>query len=1258
MKKFGYLILLILCYAVPVVAIDYDNDGFNDVYPNGSQDDYRPYFMRHDMATVNIYIDFNQMTPFFTMTLNNGVMTPISQGTVNVQIATDQLIQSGSLLAQNIASGSLKLEIAEIPGNTVIKGEPVTIYDNSEVSLPFTIAYLTPDMANLPLTLNLYNDNDGCNMHLISSDINLFQQTDDRPFGQQLSLNSFMTIGDTDIVQGDTVQIQGWAFDDNEGMAVSIIFQRDEFDNDNIALAEVIKSVHSINDTIPYWGASYPSGFQIDWNTEDRRGNYLLTTRLNDGSHEVDLETKKIFWNKKPEIEINTPAPYENIYTMDYLLTGEAVDLDVNVDIGAFLSSVEIYIDDESNMIGLLTHNDLANEDIVININWSPLSDYDQGEHVLYAVARDSFGLVSDELAVPIVIFNAAPSIINVSPRLGPWEGNNIVSITGNGLAGLSNVSFQNIPASILPGATDSLVQVIVNSFVPPESRYTELRVSNDYGSYFKQDAYRFIPAKLNPFDNDSQFADIKYRNLDNTLYVLNSSDHTVDVYEQDDVNDLDLTYSSSFATSGNAVEAELKMELSRLEDIMFLIYDSSNRIELYDLENEGSVLDTIYITDGGGSPVAVNSSAYLISDEYLMTGSLIVGTQGPNAGLYLIHLDLNSFNHTVEEITLPGNYDIITVYSSSNKSTAYILFKDSGSGDCLVYRYDARYDLFSDSLPCSLSLSLPEINELKLAVNYNGAEFMLYTSSQILRFDKYGVLLDSASYGMDLALYDSCRSILYTLNDGESAVNIRSVENLNEEITFCDLPDNSQSTASASLDWNGEFIFALAHQGTAVVKVNDIYPEIVDLPTFIQTGQTVQFKVNNKGQVPENVATYVDKIEKETTYDNDNNTYTLTYPLDNDSLEKLAAKLYGYPSKEKSIYMMTKLADIVDNAAGLPYFYPAGLFYDEIRSDLYAFDPSQTGGFTMARFHIDIDNEGEITVTRKMIPFQMYVGNPISMAVVNDYIVVLSLYSNQCSWFNVVDFDLTASQTVNTANISPYITPSGIVGYSPVNQPGINYLYLWNSLSTGGPGGLFQINLDTGMVGVCFQITSPHITDVYIDYDSSDHTKDKAYAVSSFGQDIINVFEPFKVFSNISSFTEINLGSASGAYKIVSNDEHFFVSLYDSKGITLFDPDLSGGANHFVYNILNNDSKYSRFLTADNNNIVFSGKEADNSFTLSFMDINSWDDYPYAVPFNISENYTVSSYQIYDVKSIKGKVFTIIGHDIYIINLINKEED
>ncbi|MCD6459683.1 hypothetical protein J7L67_03330 [bacterium] len=1262
MKKFGFLFILIFCCAASVVAIDYDNDGYNDTFENGAQDDYRPYFIRHDMKTINIYIDFDQTVPLFSMTLNNAVMYPLEQGTVDVQIEFSQIVQINGAISQDIASGALQLQIAEIPGNTVIQaGTPVTITDNSVVSLPFTIAYLTPDMANLPLTLNLYNTSSGNNMHLVSSDINVFQQTDDRPAGKVLSVNSSMVIGDTEIIQGDTLQVQGWAFDDNEGMAVSLNFKRDESDNNTAAVVNIAKSVDPVNNTIPYWGASYPSGFLIDWAEPDRRGNYLITPHLNDGSHDVALETKKIFWNKKPEIQLDSPQPYTNIYTMNYLIAGEAVDLDVNLGIGAYLSSVEVYIDDNSNLIKLITNNILSNENMNIQFDWTTVSDYAEGEHTILAVAHDSFGLQSDELQIPIVIYKTVPLIINVSPRLGPWEGNNIVSITGNGLAALSNVSFENIPAAILPGATDSLVQVVVNSFVPSESRYTEVRLSNDYGSYFKQDAYRFIPAELNALNTDSQIADIKYSNLEKSLYILNIDEHAVDVYEQDNGNGLQLNYTASFNTQGTDAKPEYKMELSRLEDIMFVIYEDSNRIDIYDLQNDGAPLDVIYLLDNEGTAVSNNSFAYLMGDEFLMSGMLLVGTQGENSGLYLVYLDIADYNHSIEEITLPGSYDSVNVYSCANKSTAYIIYKSSATGEFTTYRYDAKYDLFSGPLPTSMTLAPGEIDELKLSTNYNGIKFLLYTTSQISQFDKYGLLLGSASYGMDLAVYDSCRSVFYSLNGGDISFHIRSLDNLTEEITYCDLPENSHFALCASLDWNGDFMFALSAEGTAVVKVGDIYPQIQDLPTFVQSGQTVHFKVNNIGQVPENVVSYVDDTEKASNFDNDTSTYALTSPLDNDTAEKLYIKLYGYPSKQEPLYMMSKLADVVDNNIGLQFFYPTGLFYDELRSDLYAFDPSQTGGFSILRFHIEVDNNGEVAVTRKMVPFQMQIGNPLSMTFVHDYIVVLSLYSHQCTWFNVTDFDANGTAQVHTAAISPFITPSGIAGYSPADNPDMNYVYIWNSLSTGGLD-VFQLDIDTGITAWCGQILSPHTTNIYIDHNPNDYTKDRAYAVSSSlsgaQNDIITVFEPFKSAFSISPLASINLGSSGGAYKIAANDAHFFVSLYDSKGITLFDPDLSGNSNHFIYNILNNDSKYSRFLTVDENNLVFSGKESDNLFTLSFMDLNPWNDYPYVSPFDINENYTVSSSQLQDVKIIKGKVFTVIGHEIYIINLINKEEE
>ena len=382
--------------------------------------------------------------------------------------------------------------------------------------------------------------------------------------------------------------------------------------------------------------------------------------------------------------------------------------------------------------------------------------------------------------------------------------------------------------------------------------------------------------------------------------------------------------------------------------------------------------------------------------------------------------------------------------------------------------------------------------------------------------------------------------------------------------------------------------------------------------------------------------------------------------PTLSDNETMLRPTLYGYPGKAEKLYVMRKLNDLVDNKNGLNYFYPAGLFYDTTRSDLYAFDPSQTGGFSIARFHIQIDNDGSISCIRKNIPPSMQVANPISMTRVHDYILVLSLYSRQCSWFNVSDFDATGSAEVRTAGISPYITPSGVAGYSPAGHSDINYAYLWNSVSTGGVD-IFQLDLESGIISWCNQIIAPHTTDIYIDYNESDYTSDRAYAVSSLlnnaPSDFVSVFEPFKPANQIERISMIWFDHGSGVYKMLSNNDHLFALLYNGKGVTLCDPDLSGDEMHILYPLLDNDSKYSRFFAVDDNNLVFSGQEKDNSFSFSIMDVNTRNDYPFMPPFDITANYNISTAQIYDMELIEDNMFIVIGNSIYIINLAEKEE-
>ncbi len=1216
--------------------------------PASAQDDGK----EHATENVRIYLDFSTNTPFYTMYINNGIMTPLSEGFVNVSIETSLLSNE---LSEDMANGALKLQIVEDPANTIIKGTPVSVYNNTPVQVPFTLGYLTPDMNDLYFTINLYNSSSGKNMLLQSSEKNIFQPTDDSPVGKITSINESFSINDTSIINGEQVQIQGWAFDDNDSMAITL-YHKEGSNDFEPAVAQVNRSVNQINETTPYWGSSYPSGFDIVWEDATKHGYYDITVKLQEDEHNVELDPKKIFWNKSPIVEIDSPTPHTDIYSAEYTISGQAIDLDVDTTIAAYLSSVEIYLDDPSNTIAHLSNNERANEVMDFSFTWDTIPSYSEGEHTLYIRAHDSFGLISDITEIPIVIYKTTPSVISLSPRLGPWGGDTVVSIAGEGLGALSQVFFGDSQATILQGANDSLVQVQVNPLVPSSSQYVEIRLSNDYGSYFQDDAYRFIPAELNALSiSTADIIDMYYANLSANLYLLNNSTHTIDIYEY---SNLTLNYDKSLSTSGHDALTEQSMEVSRLEDMLFVTYNDSNIIDIYDLTNNGTLIDSIALTDTESTPLDINSITYLNSADYLQSDTLLIGTSGSNTGLYMITLDLAADEYLIEEIDLEGNYETVEVYGCTNKSSAYILAKNISANQLSIYYYDAFHNLISNTLPSSLSLTSAETSDLQLAVNYKGSEFIAYSNTQSMRCDRYGTQLSASSSGADSVVYDACRPICYTINKYADAFHILPLNNLSEELTYCNFLQNSMAYPVNALDWNGNVLFTVTQQGIAVSQIDDIYPEIRNMPPFVIAGTELNFNVHNVGEIPDNVTMSSKNGLIASSYDADNDTHTIPALSYNETT--VSPTLYGYPGKTEKLYVMQKLNDIVDKKNGLNYFYPAGLFYDKIRGDLYAFDPSQTGGFSIARFHIQIDNDGSITCMRKNIPPSMQVANPISMTRVHDYILVLSLYSRQCSWFNVADFDATGSAEVRTAGISPYITPSGVVGYSPAGHSDINYAYLWNSVSTGGVD-IFQLDLESGLISWCSQIISPHTTDIYIDYNESDYTSDRAYAVSSLinnaPSDFVSVFEPFKPANQIERISMIFFDHGSAVYKLASNSDHMFALLKTGKGIILCDPDLSGDEFHTMYPLLYNDYISSRFFAVDANNLVFSGKELDNSFGFSIMDVNTRNDYPFIPPFDVTANYNISTAQIYDMELIEDNMFIVIGNTIYIINLAEKEE-
>lgn len=1226
-------------------------------------------FPNHATQTFSIYIDFGNDTPFYSMDLNNGMMYPLSEGSITVHIDTTQLeailtdnniIQSSSFnggLAQDYASGALQLSIVPTPFNTIIAGDPVPVTDTSPVTLPFKVGYLTPAMAELPLTLKLYNTSSGSNMLLRSSEENIYQPTDDRPFGAITSINTSDSIHEYSIVNGDEVIISGWAFDDNDSLAIPLYVRQTETDTASPADTVVSRFINAEkNAEIPYWGDSYPSGFDITWHTGSARGRHLLNAYLDDGGHEIALAEQKVFINKQPAVAIESPQPYTAIHSDEFIISGTAIDLDVDVELGAYLSCVEIYLDDPATVIDVVTNNTLDSQQVDFEVTWTNITQHTNGEHTLYAVARDSFGLVSDIIAIPVMLYTMPPSVDSVSPRLGPWQGNTTVTLNGEGFSGLQQVLFGSNTATVLSGGTDTLVQVTVDPVANPASEYVQLRLSNEVGSYFSDDAYRFIPAHLNTTQILlGDIADMAYSNIEGILYVLDKENHTIERFVHGQSTATLLEYDGSILTSGDDLHKECSILLSRFEDILFVTYEQSNRIDIFDMNNNAALVDSIEITDSSGADVVITSIAYIIGDEYAMRSNLLVTTNGLEPKIILIDIDPDNYAHVIEEIPLTESYTDLRVYGCTNGSTAYLAAFDATGGDVAVYRYDASDALMSDRLPVAVNAAAFGTDQTRIAVNYNGSDFMLYSDNDTARFDRNGTLLGSSPFGANSLLYDACRPIYYTVDEYDMSFQIMSLEDIEQELTFCHFPDNDYTSGVLTLDWYGDYLFAATSQGIAVVQIGDIYPEIRNMQQFAEAGHGIEFTVANTGALPENVEVSIGGKQAESSYDAHTDTHTVSSLPDNDAADTVRATLYGYPGKAEKIYRMNKLIDLVDNAVGLEYFYPAGLFYDDARGDLYAFDPSQTGGFSIARFHIDVDAAGNVAVTRRHVPAAMQVDNPISMTRVHDYIIVLSRYSRQCVWFNVEEFDAPGDAQVSSAGMSPYITPSGIVGYSPAGNTGMRIAYLWHSVSTGGID-LFQLDLNTGQITWCNNIMSPHTTNVYIDHHSSDYTLDRAYAVSSTvrgtDSDFVTVFEPYQSASDVVAVRRINLPESSGTHSVMGNGEHLFVTTLTSKGVYMLDQD-----DYDIYNIMLNDTKSSRFCAVDDRMLALSGKKDDASFEFSLIDTHFWNDYPYMAPFDTVVRYTPSQTSVYDVEFVKGKLVTILGKTLYIIDVRTREE-
>ncbi len=1266
MKKIIRLISVVVCLlASYAVAVDYDNDGVND-------DPYRPEFIGYAARELYFFIDLSQPGRFYSLTLDNdslpytftttdgfvrsndndGILLPLEMGSMRVTIHPDRLTEG---LRQDIASGALQLMLIEEPEGAIVNStSPITIYDNSEVAVNFTVANVTPLMNTLPFTLNLYNTSSGSNILIQSAETGQFLHTADDPFGHIVSINTLAVHGDISIVSADPLILEGWAFDDNEDMSVTLFFKRPADATDVEAVTAVNRYIHPINAQIPYWGDTYKSGFTVEWDNETLRGYYDLRIELNDGARQVSLPTKKIFWNKPPNGELLTPGYDEDITATEILVSGTANDLDVDLSISAYLSSVEVYINSPSNMIQRIINPEPDSSVMEFQFIWDTVYDYPEGSHTIYAIAYDSFGLSAQFGTRTITIFKTSPVIISIVPRLGPWRGNTVVSITGSNLTSVNNVQFGSVSASIIPGTqTNGLMQVQLPQITDPASMYVDVTVSNPLNSHIKRDGYRFVPAELGIGAVSDVIADIQFNNITGRLYLLNKSSRQVDIYEPLPADELVYASTGNFAVRSTAVP--LKMDISKEQTTLYVIYENLAILELFNLQSSGSLIDSVTLHDNEGNPVNPVSLAYIMYD------TVIIGTAGHNAARLLI-ARIDTPTATVTQVPIDAHYDSVEVISSSNQAVAYIVAKDYDTNSFDVFIYEGRTMLLTE-LPAVIPLNSGQVGEVSVAPNYNGSEFLIYTSSDIARFDSKGSLTGSGLYGAGFVTYDNARNMAYIFNSGEQFFTLINPAQLDETISHISFPDNVSAYGTLELDWTGEKLFAVTPQGIATVKVGDIYPRLSISPSFVQADDTIAVVAQNAGHIPENINFYInDQLQSAPALiqsDNDTHTFSVPVTLDEDTSGKVSARLWGYASKEENVYMMSMLFDRIADMSGLETFKPGGMFFDDVRSDLYIFDPWKSTGTTIARFHISIDDQGVLSAERLAVPASIQVPYPVAMSRTNDFILAVSRTMKRCYWFNVETFDDTSSAPVLSAMVSPYITISGVVGYSPKLYTGVNYAYVWNQLSTGGPD-VYQINLDTQTVTRC-NFISPRTTDIIIDY-SDNPSEDRAYAVSyttpNKASDFITIFNPAQPASLITPLSTIQLQSYGGAYQLASNDEALFASLRTMQGVSLVMPDHSGGNNHVAVNILENSPLVPQFITANNDYLVLNGPQAANAYALSFIDVNIWNDYPADSQFDGIADYVQGSSVIYDMEIIGNKLFTIIGEEIYVIDLLEKQED
>lgn len=709
--------------------------------------------------------------------------------------------------------------------------------------------------------------------------------------------------------------------------------------------------------------------------------------------HIVYTNYKQVYWNKKPtHVEIvsinddNQNYEQADFFVDELDIKVSATDPDIEQALGAHLTELEIFVDDVSmisvniemenddfnvtwdndtfildnesyqltNISHSFTSDQFDNDTIEFSFTWSGLGSIENGsEHILRVKATDSYTLENDSVPATFYIYNNVPNIHNIIPKLGSWKGGNIVSITGIRLLYADTVTIRNTVSmteqeATIKTQTDSLLEIRLPEFL--ESAYVDIELANTEGSDTLEEGYRFVSSKTSvnipvpsghPAITPADIIDIKYNSWNGNVYIL--TDSSVLCYDDNDG-------AVASPTAVNATGIPIAMDFSREKTLtansgIFVIKEGpTSTVNMY-IDNDGTLEN-----DGH---ISFTSDIYPSSLAYMMYDKLLVGTKEPdNSNLYITYLNRDNDSYTtLIPVNIPADrYDSVDVYPSGNKFTAYVLCKDNDTDTVDIYRYDSKNDriktadpyshtprlisLFSENQGANYELLIDQLDEIKLTVNYDGSEWIFYSKSSLVSFDKNGLMKhETTTVGADLVKYDSSRKVLYSFNvyygtsdndtDDDTHFQIFSSKTL-EQITYCQYPPMKPATTpyefflgQVSLDIIGEQMFAVTTAGINSVQLWEIYPEIKEIIPDAQEN-IVELVVKNAGRYLSTKIIDVydnnDNLLSPTymSYDSDNDTHRVIIPMDNDTTSvTIYSKLYDYPSKYH-IVMKQKALDII----------------------------------------------------------------------------------------------------------------------------------------------------------------------------------------------------------------------------------------------------------------------------------------------------------------------------------------------------------